>query len=93
MVVVLFLLIFPPIFYTQIFLPCWDCFDFEAAIAHEAGHAEHAQLQPTAVTPARTPPLLRSSHGVRGPRGGAGTSWASTILTRRRSRTSSRPQT
>ena len=38
MVVVLFLLIFPPIFYTQIFLPCWDCFDFEATMAHEIGH-------------------------------------------------------
>jgi hypothetical protein len=25
----------PPILYIFIFLPCWECFDFEAAIAHE----------------------------------------------------------
>eukprot|EP00962_Isochrysis_galbana_P059574 scaffold33231_cov107-Isochrysis_galbana.AAC.1 len=27
--VVLFLLVFPPVFYFQIFVPCWECFDFE----------------------------------------------------------------
>ena len=28
----------PPILYYSIFLPCWDCFDFEAAATHEVGH-------------------------------------------------------
>jgi hypothetical protein len=27
-----------PIFYERIFLPCWNCFDFEATMAHEIGH-------------------------------------------------------
>ncbi len=31
-------LIAPPIFYMQIFMPCWDCYDFEAAATHEVGH-------------------------------------------------------
>ena len=35
---VLFFLIFPLIFYDRIFLPCHECYDFEAAVAHEAGH-------------------------------------------------------
>ena len=34
----LFLIIFCPIFYYRIFLPCWDCYDFEATMAHEIGH-------------------------------------------------------
>ena len=25
-------------FYFRIFVPCWDCYDFEATIAHEVGH-------------------------------------------------------
>jgi hypothetical protein len=37
-VLVLFLLIFPPVFYYRVFMPCWECYDFEAAVAHEAGH-------------------------------------------------------
>lgn len=37
-VLVLFLIIFPPIFYERIFMPCWECYDFEAAMAHETGH-------------------------------------------------------
>jgi hypothetical protein len=28
----------PPIFYGTIFLPCWQCYDFEGAAAHEIGH-------------------------------------------------------
>ena len=32
------LLVFPLTFYFQVFLPCWECFDFEAAAAHEIGH-------------------------------------------------------
>lgn len=28
----------PPIFYGTIFLPCWECYDFEGAAAHEIGH-------------------------------------------------------
>ena len=35
MIGLLFFLVFPPIFYDQIFLPCSECFDYEAAIAHE----------------------------------------------------------
>ena len=34
----LFFMIFIPAFYFRIFLPCWDCYDFEATIAHEVGH-------------------------------------------------------
>ena len=32
------LLLAPPIFYLKIFVPCWDCYDFEAAATHEVGH-------------------------------------------------------
>ena len=32
------LIIAPPIVLTQIILPCWDCYDFEAATLHELGH-------------------------------------------------------
>jgi hypothetical protein len=28
----------PPISYAYLFLPCWDCFDFEGAATHEVGH-------------------------------------------------------
>jgi hypothetical protein len=28
----------PIIFYTHIFLPCWECYDFTAAATHEIGH-------------------------------------------------------
>lgn len=31
-------LVLGPVFYLQFFLPCWDCYDFEATIAHEVGH-------------------------------------------------------
>ena len=34
----LFWLCFCPIFYFRVFLPCWDCFDFESTMAHEIGH-------------------------------------------------------
>ena len=34
----LFWLIFCPAFYFRVFLPCWDCFDFESTVAHEIGH-------------------------------------------------------
>lgn len=36
--IVWLLLLFPPIFYWHVFLPCWACFDFSAAMAHEVGH-------------------------------------------------------
>ena len=29
----------PLIAYEQIILPCWECYDFEAAATHEIGHA------------------------------------------------------
>ena len=29
---------FGPVFYVQFFVPCWNCYDFEATIAHEVGH-------------------------------------------------------
>ena len=32
------LLLFPPIFYWQVFIPCWECFDFAAMMTHEVGH-------------------------------------------------------
>jgi len=34
----LILLVAPPIFFQLIFLPCFECFDFEAAATHEVGH-------------------------------------------------------
>lgn len=37
-VLVLFFFAFPPIFYFDVFRPCWDCKDFEAASVHEIGH-------------------------------------------------------
>ena len=37
-VLIIFCLTFPPIFYDRIFLPCSECYDFEAAVAHEVGH-------------------------------------------------------
>jgi hypothetical protein len=33
----LFWIIFAPTFYWRIFLPCWDCYDFEGTLAHEVG--------------------------------------------------------
>jgi len=33
-----FWLVFMPIFYFRVFLPCWTCYDFQATIAHEIGH-------------------------------------------------------
>ena len=32
------LLVSPITFYFSVFMPCWECFDFEAAAAHEIGH-------------------------------------------------------
>ena len=32
------LIVTPWLFYRQIYLPCWDCYDFEAAATHEVGH-------------------------------------------------------
>jgi len=37
-VLVIFFVIFPPIFYDRVFMPCFECYDFEAAVAHEVGH-------------------------------------------------------
>ena len=34
----IFWVLFCPLFYYRIFLPCYDCYDFEATIAHEVGH-------------------------------------------------------
>jgi len=31
--------VLPPLFWFEIFLPCWECYDFEAAASHEVGHA------------------------------------------------------
>jgi len=31
-------LIFPPVFYWNVFSPCWTCYDFSAAMTHEVGH-------------------------------------------------------
>ena len=32
------LIVTPPLFFELIFLPCFECFDFEAAVTHEVGH-------------------------------------------------------
>lgn len=45
----LFWLFFAPIFYSRVFLPCWECFDFSAMIAHEVGHLlgfDHPDTKP-----------------------------------------------
>lgn len=34
----LIFIITPPLFYVYCFMPCFDCYDFEAAAAHEMGH-------------------------------------------------------
>jgi len=31
-------IVIPPLFFSEIARPCWDCYDFEAAILHEMGH-------------------------------------------------------
>ena len=49
-IVVIFFCVFPPSFYDRIFLPCWECYDFEAAVAHEIGHVlgfAHPDTAPT----------------------------------------------
>ena len=35
---VLLLLLSPPVLFVRVYLPCLECFDFEAAAAHEIGH-------------------------------------------------------
>lgn len=35
---ILLLLFSPPVVYVRIYLPCFECYDFEAATAHEIGH-------------------------------------------------------
>lgn len=37
-VLTLFFLVFPPTFFWHIYQPCHECYDFEAAMAHELGH-------------------------------------------------------
>merc|ERR1712216_971320 len=32
------LILSPPVLLGQIIMPCWDCYDFEAATLHELGH-------------------------------------------------------
>ena len=36
--IAVFFTVFCPLFYFQIFMPCYECYDFEAAAAHELGH-------------------------------------------------------
>ena len=38
LLIAMFIVICAPMFYYRIFIPCWDCHGFEAAIAHEVGH-------------------------------------------------------
>jgi hypothetical protein len=38
LLIAIFWIICAPMFYYRIFIPCWDCHGFEAAIAHEVGH-------------------------------------------------------
>lgn len=49
MVAILFCLILPVTIYNDIFLPCWECHDFEAAAVHEIGHIlgfDHPDVYP-----------------------------------------------
>lgn len=36
--IVLIMTMVPPLFYIHIYVPCVECYDFEAAVAHETGH-------------------------------------------------------
>jgi len=36
--IMMFFLIFPALVLNDVFLPCWNCYDFEAATVHEVGH-------------------------------------------------------
>ena len=38
LLIALFIMVFCPVFYYYIFLPCWECYDFQATMAHEIGH-------------------------------------------------------
>lgn len=38
LLVAIYCLAAAPVFYVFVFLPCWDCYDFTATVAHEAGH-------------------------------------------------------
>ena len=47
--VLMFVLTFPPVALTTVVLPCIECFDFEATMAHEAGHVigfDHPNTSP-----------------------------------------------
>jgi len=59
----LFWLCFCPIFYIRVFLPCWDCFDFESTMAHEIGHVLGFN-HPDTFTGAN---LVATGDGVMGP--------------------------
>ena len=37
-VALVFVATFLPVFYTEVFLPCYECEDFQATMAHEIGH-------------------------------------------------------
>eukprot|EP00966_Prymnesium_polylepis_P074367 1725910-Prymnesium_polylepis.1 len=88
----LFWLIFLPIFYYRVFLPCWDCYDFEATMAHEIGHVlgfDHPDTLPAMNLYATAPPgnatcLAPFRHvALSGARGGsvaAGSAAATSIM-------------
>lgn len=47
--VLMFVLTCPPVAFTTVILPCMECFDFEATMAHEAGHVlgfDHPNTSP-----------------------------------------------
>ena len=62
--VVLLFLTMPPLCYTYIFRPCMDCYDFEAAVAHEIGHIlgfHHPDVHPERNWNATVPMSRRSA--------------------------------
>lgn len=64
-----FAIVFPPVFYVNVFSPCWTCFDFSSVLVHEIGHSlglHHPDQFAPAGQNMRTE-HARGADGARGP--------------------------
>lgn len=76
--VCVFFIISPPIFWYKMFLPCIECYDFEATAAHELGHVlgfSHPDIHPAAHHVARRPPSAANCCRRSSAPAGAAYSW------------------